>query len=467
MGARMDEQPLVSILSNVKNRSYSIRRCVESILHQDYPNIEHIIQDGASTDGTREILEEYARQYPERIKLVSEPDSSGEEAFFRALKRMTGSIMGTCLSDEELLPHAVSWAVDRFREFPQAGAVYGDCYTSDLDGNILKETPSRSFTIGEYLCHEVVPPFAASFFRVESLRTIGLLEKEWSTKVGEFELWLGLGLHYPVQYVPGFVAKFGVHPGSNTSKPAIILGQVKPRLEMMAHLFNNPQTPEDLRRIAARAYAGLHLWVAESLIGMGAYPDAVMQIEAALHYQPNIFHLTNIILVLARYTAEWGQIPQKALQMAVKLDDRRSDVRYLYAVALYLAGDDEDAEILARAALELQPDLAGAKDVLGRILARKGPASRLTFAENGAGSPAKPSASGASTNADASALIDAGNQALAKGDLSAASHSFRQALQRNPADKRAWEGFAEAARQAGNESAYEWALSQVRTLQGT
>jgi tetratricopeptide (TPR) repeat protein len=461
----MDERPLVSILSNVKNRAYTIRRCVESIMNQDYPNIEHIIQDGASTDGTREILQDYAARYPERIRLVSEPDRSGEEAFFRALKRMNGAIMGTCLSDEELLPHAVSWAVDRFMEYPQAGAVYGDCYTSDLDGNILKETRTRGFSIGEYLCHEVVPPFAASFFRVDCLKEIGLLDSEWSFSVGEFELWVRLGLRFPIQYIPGFVAKFGMHPDSNTSKPGVVLGLIEPRLEMMAKLFTSPDTPESLRQLAPRAYAGLHLWVAESLIGMGAYREAGLQLEAAMQYKPNIFRIADMMLMLARYTSEWGDVPQKALQMAVNLDDKRSDVRYLYAVALYMAGDDEDAEILAKATLELQPDLPGANDVLGRIQARKVNKTRLTFAATAGESPAAQGNSAAAAGADTVALIQEGNLALGRGDLPHAAHCFHQALQRNPADRQAWEGFAEAARRAGNETAYEWALSQAHTLQ--
>jgi glycosyltransferase involved in cell wall biosynthesis len=82
-GFPMDNpKPLVSIFSVVKNRAYTIRRCVESVLSQDYSNIEFIIQDGASTDGTLAILQDYATKYPQAIKLVSQPDASAEEGFF-------------------------------------------------------------------------------------------------------------------------------------------------------------------------------------------------------------------------------------------------------------------------------------------------------------------------------------------------------------------------------------------------
>lgn len=461
----MDDRPLVSILSNVKNRSYSIRRCVESIVNQDYENIEHIIQDGASTDGTREILQEYAERYPERIKLVSEPDHSGAEAFFRALKRMKGTIMGTCLSDEELLPHAVSWAVARFGEHPQAGAVYGDCHSSDLDGNIIQSTPSRSFTIAEYLCHEVVPPFAASFFRTDCLKAIGLFDSEWSTAVGEFELWVRLGLRYPVQYTPGFVAKFGVHPGSNTSKPEVVLGLVNPRLEMMGRLFNDPQTPEELRRLAARAYSGLHLWVAESLIRMRDYPAAVSQIEAALQYKPNIFHLADTLVRLAERTSEFGGMPRRVLEMAVKLDDSQTDVRYLYAAALSLMGDDVDAEILAQAALDSYAEIPGAYAILNRIAAKRGGLSGGTASAAEQGKSPQAPALNAGFSAQVDALVQQGASALAQANLEEAAGCFRQAVQKNPAARQAWEGLAETARQSGDSTTYEWALSQARALQ--
>src|SRR5579871_1764961 len=97
------ERPLVSIICFCKNRVQLIRRCIESVLNQSYRNIEFVVQDGASTDGTLELLQDYALRDP-RIKIVSEPDSGHEEAFWKVLHRCQGEIIGTCLSDEQLFP---------------------------------------------------------------------------------------------------------------------------------------------------------------------------------------------------------------------------------------------------------------------------------------------------------------------------------------------------------------------------
>src|SRR5690348_9584996 len=112
-----DAQPLISVICFCKDRAAFIRRSVESVLTQSYRNLEFVVQDGASTDGTREILEEYARRDP-RVKLVSEPDSGPAEAYWKVMNRCTGDYIATCLSDEELLPGAIEKCVQWFANEP-------------------------------------------------------------------------------------------------------------------------------------------------------------------------------------------------------------------------------------------------------------------------------------------------------------------------------------------------------------
>ncbi len=108
------EHPVVSIFMFVRNGGRSLRRAVDSVLAQTYPNIEFVVQDGASTDGTLELL----RGYGDRIKLVSEPDSGPSEGLWRAMSRCTGEFVGSCLADEELMPDTVQCAVGAFGKIP-------------------------------------------------------------------------------------------------------------------------------------------------------------------------------------------------------------------------------------------------------------------------------------------------------------------------------------------------------------
>src|SRR5690349_15322780 len=143
----------------VRNGARSVRRAIDSIMAQTYPNIEFIVQDGASTDGTLEILQSYG----ERIKLKSEPDSSPTEAFWRAISRCTGEILGSCLADEELLPDAVDRAVRTFQTNPEIGAITGDALVTDIDGNVTGSWTSGPFNLVDYLTVDYSPYLVSSF----------------------------------------------------------------------------------------------------------------------------------------------------------------------------------------------------------------------------------------------------------------------------------------------------------------
>jgi glycosyltransferase involved in cell wall biosynthesis len=214
---RVEDQPLVSIICFCKDRAVTIRRSIESVLSQSYRNIEFVVQDGASTDGTVEILQSY--QDP-RIRLISEPDSGPGEAFWRVLNRCEGKIIGTCLSDEELLPDAVAEAVERFHQNPHVGAITGDGYITDLDGKITGDFIAGEFNIVDYLLGRYCPLWPASFFRKQALLDVGLKSHTWTIECLEFEIWCRLGTQHVVKYFPGRVAKYGVHSTqlSNTAK---------------------------------------------------------------------------------------------------------------------------------------------------------------------------------------------------------------------------------------------------------
>src|SRR5919199_175336 len=78
-------QPLVSVITPSYNQARYIRKTIGSVLTQDYPNIEHIVVDGASTDGTAEILQEYGERYPDRFRWLSEPDQGQSDALNKGL----------------------------------------------------------------------------------------------------------------------------------------------------------------------------------------------------------------------------------------------------------------------------------------------------------------------------------------------------------------------------------------------
>lgn len=127
--------PLISILLPCKNRVSTIRKCMDSILNQDYPNFEILIQDGASTDGTLKILQEYEANYPKIIRLESEKDHYFSEAFQRLICRIKGTLIGACFSDQLYFPNVLQWASQVYQNNPDYAFFGGKLYITDKQWN--------------------------------------------------------------------------------------------------------------------------------------------------------------------------------------------------------------------------------------------------------------------------------------------------------------------------------------------
>ena len=116
----------VSIITSSYNREKTIRGCIESVLAQDYPDIEYIIVDGASTDGSVEVIRDAIEGHEDRVKFISEPDHGMYEAINKGIRMATGDYIGLVHSDDFLYsPHTVSDIVRRL-EKTHADFLYGD-----------------------------------------------------------------------------------------------------------------------------------------------------------------------------------------------------------------------------------------------------------------------------------------------------------------------------------------------------
>lgn len=233
-----DTQPLISVICFCKDRAAFIRRSVESVLTQSYRNLEFVVQDGASTDGTREILEEYARHDP-RVKVVSEPDSGPAEAYWKVMNRCTGDYIATCLSDEELVPGALEKCVQWFANEPDLGAITCDGYVTDADGRIVDNFKAGDFDFVRYMFDTYCPFWPGSFFRRQALLDIGLKRPGWNIGSLEFEFWCRLATDHRVKYIPEPISKYAIHPGQLSNTPVNFNEHVENRLAMIVKLFSD------------------------------------------------------------------------------------------------------------------------------------------------------------------------------------------------------------------------------------
>lgn len=121
----------VSVITATWNSSATLRDTLESVLRQTYPDIEHIIVDGKSTDGTMDLVLEYEPRYNGRLRYISEPDKGIYDAMNKGIRMATGEVVGILNSDDFYTsPDTVERLVD---ELVTTGvdAVYGDIHYVD------------------------------------------------------------------------------------------------------------------------------------------------------------------------------------------------------------------------------------------------------------------------------------------------------------------------------------------------
>lgn len=109
----MKKSPLVSIVTIVKNGEKYLTQAIVSVLNQTFPNIEYLIIDGGSNDGTIEIIKKYENEID---YWISEPDNGISDAFNKGIKAASGELIGIVNSDDWLEENAVSNVVEIYNQ---------------------------------------------------------------------------------------------------------------------------------------------------------------------------------------------------------------------------------------------------------------------------------------------------------------------------------------------------------------
>ena len=128
----------VTIITVCYNREATIEQSIKSVLDQDYANIEYIVIDGNSSDGTQDIIKSYSGKI---TKYISEPDKGMYDAINKGLSLATGDIVGLMHSDDVFYDEfVISKIVNVFKKSPNLDAVYGDgiYVTNDEEQKIVR-----------------------------------------------------------------------------------------------------------------------------------------------------------------------------------------------------------------------------------------------------------------------------------------------------------------------------------------
>jgi glycosyltransferase involved in cell wall biosynthesis len=204
--------PLVSIVTPSYNQARYLEYTIRSVLEQDYPNIEYIIVDGGSNDGSAEII----RRYSDRLAWwVSEKDHGQTDAINKGFAHARGEILAWLNSDDTYEINAVREAVAFLREQSQVGLVYGDANFIDENGRMIGRFPAAQTDYRRLRRGYVHIPQQSAFWRADLWRKVGPLDPSFYFAM-DYDLWVRLAALAPVRYFPHQWANFRLHTHGKT-----------------------------------------------------------------------------------------------------------------------------------------------------------------------------------------------------------------------------------------------------------
>ena len=265
----MSDLPLVTIVTPSYNQARFLEANLRSVLEQDYPNIEYLVVDGASTDGSMDIIHRYA----DRLAWwASEKDSGQSEAINKGLRRARGEIVGWLNSDDVYLPGAVSAAVAAFRSHPEAGVVYGDAMAIDANGKPFNVMRARQYTLVDLMAFNIICQPAA-FMRRSVLERVNYLNPNYQLLMDNL-LWMCMAHIAPIVYVPQTWAGARYHDQAKNRTRGAAYG--REATVLIDDLKSRPEFAKIIATDKKRITAGVHRFDAFYLTDAGQ-PGAALR----------------------------------------------------------------------------------------------------------------------------------------------------------------------------------------------
>lgn len=285
----------ISIITPSYNQARFLERTIQSILAQDHANIEYIVIDGSSTDGSVDII----RRYEDHLAYwVSEKDDGQADAINKGFSVSTGQYLTWLNSDDILYPSSIRKMVEYLEANPQFDFAYGDVDLG-FDERNTSTLKGRSMSFEDMLKTLEVPiPQQGCVWRRSVSDKIGGLNPKWHV-VLDREFFLRVAERYNVSYLPGSIGFFRYHPDSKSiAQQARWLEELPP---MYDEFFSRPDIGRNVIALRRETFGMVYLQCAAIAFRNNFYSRMAAYLWKALGTDPWFPFRKGVRLMIARF----------------------------------------------------------------------------------------------------------------------------------------------------------------------
>lgn len=262
-------KPRVSIVTPSFNQAAFLEQTLRSVLGQGYPDLEYIVIDGASTDGSVDIIRRYE---PYLSYWASEPDHGQAEGINKGLQRATGEIVAWINSDDYYFTGSILSAVEALRLHPEWGFVYGDVLAVDGEGGLINVMRYDQWDLVDLMAFNIIGQ-PAVFMRRSVLEQAGLLDMNFHYLL-DHHLWLRLARIAPAGYIPQIWAAGRFHAEAKNIAQAAAFGDEAHKI--VAWMQSVPGFKEVYAQNRRRILGGVN-WVDAFYLSEGGQPKRALK----------------------------------------------------------------------------------------------------------------------------------------------------------------------------------------------
>jgi glycosyltransferase involved in cell wall biosynthesis len=291
---------LVSIITPSYNQAAYLEETIRSVLDQGYLDLEYMIVDGGSTDGSLEIIKKYASRLD---WWVSERDSGQAEAINKGLAHAHGEFVAWLNSDDIYLPGAVARAVTALEANAETVMVYGNMLAVDKHGRITNLLKYRQLSLEDLLAFQIIGQ-PAVFMRKAAVEQAGGLNPSFHFML-DHHLWIRLAALGPICHVDSTWAAARYHPEAKNRAQAPEFG--REAFQILDWAQSQPELTSLLAHMGRRARASAYRVQARYLLD-GGQPWAALEAwgrTLAIH-PPTAFARLNLLVSAALNLAGLG-----------------------------------------------------------------------------------------------------------------------------------------------------------------